>query len=56
LSVVQLRRLSRSASVLVSAAPVAVGQSGELLEMLQQSADQIWSFEPDPPAAPLRLF
>lgn len=52
----ELRRLCRAASVAVSANPPLPGQPGELLEMLAVAAGQVWSFEEPQPVEPLRLF
>ena len=55
-SLAELRRLCRAASVAVSASLPARGQPGELLEILAGVAGQVWSFEEPQPADPLRLF
>jgi hypothetical protein len=55
-SLSELRRLCRAASVAVSASLPARGQPGELLEILAGAAGQVWSFEEPQPAEPLRLF
>lgn len=55
-SLAELRRLCRAASVAVSASVPARDQPGELLEMLAGTAGQVWSFEEPQPAEPLRLF
>jgi len=52
----QLRRLSRQAPVLVSAAPAEECQAAELLSPLEAAADRLWRFETPAPAAPARLF
>jgi hypothetical protein len=55
-SLAELRRLCRAASVAVSASQPARNQPGELLEILASAAGQVWSFEEPQPAEPLRLF
>jgi len=55
-SLAQLRRLCRQASVAVSACEPKPGQPGELLEILTAAAGQVWSFEEPRPVEPLRLF
>ena len=55
-SLSELRRLCRSASVAVSASLPNRNQPGELLEILAGAAGQVWSFEEPQPAEPLRLF
>ena len=55
-SVQQLRRLSSRAPTLVSAALETKDLSGELLERLEESADQVWRLEPQLSPQPLRLF
>jgi len=55
-SLAELRRLCRSASVAVSASYPSRDQPGELLEILSGAAGQVWSFEEPQPAEPLRLF
>lgn len=55
-SLAELRRLCRTASVAVSASLLARDQPGELLEMLADAAGQVWSFEEPQPAEPMRLF
>jgi hypothetical protein len=55
-SLSELRRLCRSASVAVSASLPNRDQPGELLEILASAAGQVWSFEEPQPAEPLRLF
>src|SRR4030042_1021906 len=55
-SLAELRRLCRAASVAVSASLPARGQPGELLEILAGAAGQVWTFEEPHPAEPLRLF
>jgi hypothetical protein len=52
----ELRRLCRTASVAVSTCLPAPGQPGELLEMLAGASGQTWSFEEPQPAEPMRLF
>jgi len=49
-----LQRLSSRAPTLVSTALEVA--DGELLELLEEAADQVWRFEPQPPVLPLRLF
>jgi hypothetical protein len=55
-SLAELRRLCRVASVAVSASLPKRDQPGELLEILAGAAGQVWSFEEPQPAEPLRLF
>jgi hypothetical protein len=55
-SLAELRRLCRMASVAVSASLPSRDQPSELLEKLEKSAGQVWSFEEPQPAEPLRLF
>ena len=55
-SLAQLRRLCRQASVAVSTSQPAPNQPGELLEILSGAASQVWSFEEPQPVEPLRLF
>lgn len=55
-SLAELRRLCRSASVAVSTSLPKRDQPGELLEMLENAARQVWSFEEPQPVEPLRLF
>jgi len=55
-SLAELRRLCRAASVAVSASLPAQDQPGELLEMLAGASGQVWSFEEPQPAEPMRLF
>jgi hypothetical protein len=55
-SLAELRRLCRAASVAVSASLPARDQPGELLEILAGAAGQVWSFEEPQPAEPMRLF
>jgi len=55
-SLAELRRLCRAASVAVSASFPTCDQPGELLEILTGVAGQVWSFEEPRPAEPLRLF
>jgi hypothetical protein len=52
----ELRRLSQQAPTLVSAALESVHQSGELLALLEESADQVYRFEPQTAPEALRLF
>ena len=52
----ELRRLSQQAPTLVSAALEAAHQSSDLLDLLEESADQVYRFEPKPAPEPLRLF
>lgn len=55
-SLLELHRLSSRAPTLVSAALETRELSGELLERLEESADQVWRLEPQPSPQPLRLF
>jgi hypothetical protein len=55
-SLKELRRLCRSASVAVSTCPTTPDQPAELIEALAASASQVWSFEEPQPVEPLRLF
>jgi hypothetical protein len=55
-SLSELRRLCRMASVAISACSPTRDQPGELLEVLAKSAGQVWSFEESQPVEPLRLF
>ena len=55
-SLLELHRLSSRAPTLVSAALETRELSGELLERLEESADQVWRLEPQLPPQPLRLF
>ena len=55
-SLSELRRLCRMASVAVSTCLPTRDQPGELLELLAASAGQVWSFEEPQPVEPLRLF
>jgi len=55
-SLAELRRLCRAASVAVSASLPARDQPGELLEILAGAAGQVWSFEEPQPVEPMRLF
>ena len=55
-SLSELRRLCRMASVAVSTCFPTRDQPGELLEVLAESAGQVWSFEEPQPVEPLRLF
>ncbi len=52
----ELRRLGRAASVAVSASLPTPGQPAELLEALAATAGKVWSFEEPQPVEPLRLF
>lgn len=52
----EIRRLCRMASVAVSASVPTRDQPTELLERLAESAGQVWSFEEPQPVEPLRLF
>jgi hypothetical protein len=56
ISLAELRRLCRLASVAVSASQPKPGQAGELLELLTAAAGQVWSYEEPQPVEPLRLF
>ena len=55
-SLAELRRLCRAASVAVSATLPTRDQPGELLEMLSCAAGQVWSVEEPQPVEPMRLF
>ena len=55
-SLSELRRLCRTASVAVSTSLPTHSQPVELLEMLSASAGQVWSYEEPQPVEPLRLF
>jgi len=55
-SLAELKRLCRAASVAVSTSLPARDQPGELLEILARAAGQVWSFEEPQPVEPLRLF
>ncbi len=55
-SLAELRRLCRQASVAVSTCLPAPNQPGELLDTLAAAAGQVWSFEEPQPVEPLRLF
>lgn len=55
-SLAELRRLCRQASVAVSASLPVPNQPGELLGILEDAAGQVWSFEEPQPVEPLRLF
>jgi hypothetical protein len=55
-SLAELRRLCRMASVAVSASLPTRDQPGELLEVLAGAAGKVWSFEEPQPVEPLRLF
>ncbi|NJD58154.1 MAG: hypothetical protein C3F13_03795 [Anaerolineales bacterium] len=52
----ELRRLSRAASVAVSTCMPTRDQPVELLEMLSAAAGKVWSYEEPQPVEPLRLF
>ena len=52
----ELRRLCRMASVAVSVSLPTREQPAELLEMLSTAAGQVWSYEEPQPVEPLRLF
>lgn len=52
----QLRRLSRHAPVITTTTPRPDQQQDELLEQLEECADQTWRFEMEQPAPVLRLF
>ncbi len=52
----ELRRLCRAASVAVSANLPGRDQPGELLEMLAGAAGKVWTYEEPQPLEPLRLF
>ncbi len=52
----ELKRLHRTASVAVSTCPPSPDQPVELLEMLRRAAGQQWSFEEPQPLEPMRLF
>jgi hypothetical protein len=52
----ELRRLSRAASVAVSTCMPTRDQPVELLEVLRDAAGKVWSYEEPQPAEPLRLF
>jgi hypothetical protein len=54
-SLSHLRRLSQRAPTLVSVALEGADLSAELLDLLEEAADQKWRFEPAPSAEPLRL-
>ena len=56
ISLAELKRLCRAASVAVSTGLPTRDQPGELLEMLAAAAGQVWSFEEPQPVEPLRLF
>lgn len=55
-SLVELKRLCRVASVAVSTCLPTRDQPGELLEILSRAAGQVWSYEEPQLAEPLRLF
>lgn len=55
-SLAELRRLCRMASVAVSASYPALNQPAEVLEKLAGAAKQVWSYEEPQPVEPLRLF
>ncbi len=52
----ELRRLSRAASVAVSTCMPTRDQPVELLEALSEAAGKVWSYEEPQPVEPLRLF
>ena len=52
----ELKRLHRTASVAVSTCTPTPDQPAELLEMLTQASGQVWSFEEPQPLEPMRLF
>ena len=52
----ELQRLCRTASVAVSTSLPKPGQPVELLEILAGAARQVWRFEEPQPVEPLRLF
>jgi len=52
----ELKRLHRTASVAVSTCTPTSAQPAELLEMLTQASGQVWSFEEPQPLEPMRLF
>lgn len=52
----QLHRLSRRAPVLVSAGIPTQNQPNELINLLEDAADEVWRLEIQPPLEPLRLF
>ena len=52
----ELRRLCRMASVAVSSGFPTPDQPAELLEVLAGAARQVWSYEEPQPTEPLRLF
>jgi hypothetical protein len=52
----ELRRLHRTASVAVSTSIPRPDQPAELLEKLTRAAGQMWSFEEPQPLEPMRLF
>ena len=56
ISLSELRRLCRAASVAVSTCWPAPGQPPELLAMLESAAGQVFSFEEPQLVEPLRLF
>lgn len=55
-SLAELRRLHRAASVAVSTCQPTRDQPAELLEMLKNAAGQMWDFEEPQPLEPMRLF
>ncbi len=55
-SLAELKRLGRVASVAVSASLPTRDQPAELLEVLAAAAGKVWSFEEPQPVEPLRLF
>jgi hypothetical protein len=52
----QLERLSRSATVAVSAALPTPGEQEALLSLLEEAAGRVWRFEPEISVPQLRLF
>jgi hypothetical protein len=52
----QLERLSRSATVVVSASSPTAGEQEALLSHLEEAAGRVWHFEPQLSAPQLRLF
>jgi hypothetical protein len=55
-SLAELRRLHRAASVAVSTCQPTRDQPAELLEMLKDASGQVWNFEEPQPLEPMRLF
>ncbi len=55
-SLAELRRLCRMASVAVSSSYPTRDQPAELLERLASAAGQVWSYDEPQPVEPLRLF